>query len=203
MAVRAPSHPVAQTLLRAIARPIAAPRPIAPGRVSPTEAAHVATELGDRVALILDDGRTQVGLESTVLDLSARLLCCYARAGSPSKIAEPPRSDRDCHYGRRPGALARHAGESLRTVIAVAPRRDRRSPRRGIACLRPHVPAGFVDVQWLSHAADLGEAAANLFTMLRRLDRPEFLGIAVMPIPNHGLGRAINDRLQRAAAPRR
>jgi L-threonylcarbamoyladenylate synthase len=66
----------------------------------------------------------------------------------------------------------------------------------------PHAPAGFTEVALLSRRGDLVEAAANLFAMLRRLDRPCFAGIAVMPIPERGLGRAINDRLRRAAAPR-
>ena len=66
----------------------------------------------------------------------------------------------------------------------------------------PDAPPGFAEVLWLSRSGDLAEAAANLFAMLRRLDRPSFTGIAVMPIPEHGLGRAINDRLRRAAAPR-
>jgi L-threonylcarbamoyladenylate synthase len=66
----------------------------------------------------------------------------------------------------------------------------------------PDAPSGFAEVLWLSRSGDLAEAAANLFAMLRRLDRPSFTRIAVMPIPEHSLGRAINDRLRRAAAPR-
>jgi L-threonylcarbamoyladenylate synthase len=78
------------------------------------------------------------------------------------------------------------------------------SPRPGEALLAfgPVAPAGFADTLFLTRSGDLAEAAANLFALLRRLDRPEFTGIAVMPIPEAGLGRAINDRLRRAAAPR-
>ena len=78
------------------------------------------------------------------------------------------------------------------------------SARQGEALLAfgPDVPTGFAEVLFLSRTGDLAEAAANLFAMLRRLDRPEFSGIAVMPIPDAGLGRAVNDRLRRAAAPR-
>jgi L-threonylcarbamoyladenylate synthase len=66
----------------------------------------------------------------------------------------------------------------------------------------PDAPPGFAEILWLSRSGDLAEAAANLFAMLRQLDRPAFTGIAVTPIPDHGLGRAINDRLRRAATPR-
>ena len=76
-----------------------------------------------------------------------------------------------------------------------------RSATRGLA-FGPEAPSGFAEVLWLSRTGDLAEAAANLFSMLRRLDRPPFAGIAVMAIPEQGLGRAINDRLHRAAAAR-
>jgi L-threonylcarbamoyladenylate synthase len=75
-------------------------------------------------------------------------------------------------------------------------------PGEALLSFGPNAPPGFAEVLWLSRSGDLAEAAANLFAMLRRLDRPAFVGIAVMPIPEHGLGRAINDRLHRAAAPR-
>ena len=75
-------------------------------------------------------------------------------------------------------------------------------PGEALLAFGPDAPLGFAEVLWLSRSADLAEAAANLFAMLRRLDRPPFAGIAVMPIPEQGLGRAINDRLRRAAAPR-
>jgi L-threonylcarbamoyladenylate synthase len=76
------------------------------------------------------------------------------------------------------------------------------SPGEALLAFGPDAPSGFAEVLWLSRSGDLAEAAANLFAMLRRLDRPSFTGIAVMPIPEHSLGRAINDRLRRAAAPR-
>jgi L-threonylcarbamoyladenylate synthase len=75
-------------------------------------------------------------------------------------------------------------------------------PGEALLAFGPAAPPGFGKVLWLSRSGDLAEAAANLFAMLRRLDRPPFTGIAVMPIPEHGLGRAINDRLRRAATPR-
>jgi L-threonylcarbamoyladenylate synthase len=201
VAIRAPAHPVAQALLRVSERPVAAPSANRSGRVSPTEAAHVAEELGDAVALILDGGPTPVGLESTVLDLS----------GEPPTLLRPgavtlehltellgliaaPASGRP----KAPGMLASHYAPALPVRLAATQAR----PGEALLAFGPNPPPGFAETLWLSRSGDLAEAAANLFTMLRRLDRPSFTGIAVMPIPEHGLGRAINDRLRRAAAPR-
>ena len=202
VAIRAPAHQVAQALLHATARPIAAPSANRSGRVSPTEAAHVAEELGDRVALILDGGRSSVGLESTVLDLSGEAPTLLRPGGvgleELTELLGPiaaPVSGRP----KSPGMLASHYAPALPLRLeAVAAR-----PGEALLAFGPEVPPGFAQVEWLSRAGDLAEAAANLFAMLRRLDRPAFAGIAVMPIPEHGLGRAINDRLRRAAAPRK
>lgn len=201
VAVRAPAHPVAQQLLRAAGRPIAAPSANRSGRISPTAAAHVAAELAGAVALILDAGETPVGLESTVLDLSgaaptllrpgAVTLEQLHEALGPVEIAaggeDAPRS---------PGRLPRHYAPDRPLRL------DTHDARAGEALLAfgpGEAPSGFAETLWLSRRGDLGEAAANLFAMLRRLDRPEFTGIAVMPIPETGLGRAVNDRLRRAA----
>jgi L-threonylcarbamoyladenylate synthase len=203
VALRAPAHPVAQALLRAVGRPIAGPSANRSGRVSPTSAADVATELGDGIGLILDAGPCPIGLESTVLDLTGTspvllrpggvTLEALVEALGPVASAATGES-----APRSPGRLPSHYAPSL-TV-----RLDATSARPGEAVLAfgPEAPPGFAEVLWLSESGDLAEAAANLFAMLRRLDRPEFAGIAVMPIPETGLGRAINDRLRRAAAPR-
>ena len=202
VAVRAPGHPVAQALLRATGRPIAAPSANRSGRVSPTEAAHVAEELGDRVALILDGGRTPVGLESTVLDLSGEAPALLRSGGVTFEdlteflgpIAEP-----GADLPRSPGMLPSHYAPSLPLRLeAIAA-----CPGEALLAFGSDAPAGFAEMLWLSRSGDLAEAAAILFAMLRRLDRPPFTGIAVMPIPERGLGRAINDRLRRAAAPRK
>src|SRR5207248_7371417 len=201
VALRVPAHPVARSLLRAIGRPIAAPSANRSGRVSPTSADHVAAELGRRVALILDGGACQIGLESTVLDLTGdepvllrpgavtveSLREIFGRIESSAADEPAPRS---------PGRLPSHYAPSLPVRL------DATSARPGEALLAfgPEAPADFTEVLWLSRKGDLAEAAANLFAMLRRLDRPEFSGIAVMPLPERGLGRAINDRLRRAAA---
>ena len=201
VAIRAPSHPVAQALLRAAGRPVAAPSANRSGRLSPTEAGHVAEELGDAVALILDGGRCPMGLESTVLDLTAATPVLLRPGGvtrealaallgsisglSPAAI-------------KSPGMLASHYAPALPLRCDAAEAR----PGEALLAFGPEPPPGFAEILWLSRSGDLAEAAANLFAMLRRLDRPPFTGIAVMPIPEHGLGRAINDRLRRAAAPR-
>jgi L-threonylcarbamoyladenylate synthase len=201
VAIRAPAQPAAQALLRATGRPIAAPSANRSGRVSPTEAAHVAVELGGRVALILDDGRTRVGLESTVLDLTGETPALLRPGGVTLEVlteflgpitpptAGPPRS---------PGMLPSHYAPSLPLRLDATEAR----PGEALLAFGPDVPPGFAEAAWLSRTGDLAEAAANLFSMLRQLDRPPFTGIAVAPIPEHGLGRAINDRLRRAAVPR-
>jgi L-threonylcarbamoyladenylate synthase len=201
VAIRVPAHPVAQALLREVNLPIAAPSANRSGRVSATEPAHVAEDLGDDVALILDDGPTPVGLESTVLDLSGETPALL-RPGAVTlerltellgAIALPGSAQ-----AKSPGMLASHYAPRLPVRLAAA------DVRAGEALLAfgPDAPQGAAEALWLSRSGDLAEAAANLFAMLRRLDRPPFTGIAVMPIPDHGLGRAINDRLRRAAAPR-
>ena len=204
IALRAPAHPLAQQLLRAAGVPIAAPSANRSGRVSPTNAAHVAAEFDARIALILDGGACPVGLESTILDLTGRdpvllrpggvsleeLMAVFGEIAMSSAGEQTPRA---------PGSLPSHYAPSLKLRL------DAREARPGEALLAfgpEGAPAGFAEVLWLSRSGDPTEAAANLFAALRQLDRPEFAGIAVMPIPVRGLGRAINDRLRRAAAPR-
>lgn len=201
VALRAPAHPVAQALLRAAGRPIAAPSANRSGRVSATAAAHVEGELGNRVALILDAGSCPIGVESTVLDLTGETPMLLRPGGVPIEDLAAflgPIATAATGPARSPGMLASHYAPSLPLRL------DARTARPGEALLAfgPEAPPGFHKVLWLSRAGDLAEAAANLFAMLRTLDRPDFAAIAVMPIPEEGLGRAINDRLRRAAAPR-
>jgi L-threonylcarbamoyladenylate synthase len=201
VAIRAPAHDVAQALLRGAGRPIAAPSANRSGRISSTEAIHVAEELGGRVSLILDGGRTRVGLESTVLDLSGETPVLLRPGGVTSeRLTEllGPIAAPDTGHPKSPGMLASHYAPSLPLRLEAISAQ----PGEALLAFGPEVPSGFAEVAWLSRSADLAEAAANLFAMLRRLDRPPFTGVAVMPIPEHGLGRAINDRLRRAAAPR-
>jgi L-threonylcarbamoyladenylate synthase len=200
VALRAPAHAVAQALLRAAGRPIAAPSANRSGRVSPTIAAHVAAELGDRVALIIDGGPCSDGVESTVLDLTGSP--ALLRPGGVTleelqgMFGEIEVSAMGENSPRAPGRLPSHyaPGRPVR-LDAVEAR-----PEEALLAFGPEAAPGFVEVLFLSRSGDLAEAASNLFAMLRRLDRPEFAGIAVMPIPEVRLGRAINDRLRRAAA---
>jgi L-threonylcarbamoyladenylate synthase len=201
VAIRVPCHQVAQALLHETGRPIAAPSANRSGRVSPTEAAHVAEELGDRVALILDGGRTRVGLESTVLDLSGEAAVLLRPGGvTLEDLTEllGPIEMRTAAEPKSPGMLPSHYAPSLPLRLEAIEAHS----GEALLAFGPETLPGFAEVEWLSRTGDLAEAAANLFAMLRRLDRPPFAGIAVMQIPEHGLGRAINDRLRRAAAPR-
>lgn len=215
VAIRVPDSTVALALLRRAGRPLAAPSANRSGAVSPTRALHVRHSLGGRVAMVLDGGPCRVGVESTVLDLSgpaARLLrpggvslealqrivapidtrsidmgpLAAGMAGAPHRLASPGllASHYAPHRPVRPNAPAPGPGEAYLAFGAPPPG------------ARPRAMLN------LSPSGDLAEAAANLFQMLQALDRPEFTAIAVAPIPMHGLGRAINDRVARAAAPR-
>jgi L-threonylcarbamoyladenylate synthase len=202
LAVRAPRHAVAHALLVAYGRPIAAPSANASGKVSPTTAEHVARSLGTKVAMILDGGRCPVGIESTVLDLTGATPVLLRPGGVTAEdltdaigpLSAP--APADGRGSKSPGMLASHYAPDLPLRL------DARDVRPGEALLAFGACsiAGAGAVENLSPGGDLGEAAANLFAMLRALDRPGLSGIAVMPIPERGLGRAINDRLRRAAA---
>lgn len=206
VAVRVPDHPVALALLSAAGLPVAAPSANRSGQLSPTTAAHVAQSLGRAVDMIIDGGPCRVGIESTVIDLSAGAPCIL-RPGAvtveaiASVLGEDVLApDMTIADGRpkSPGALERHyapsrplrinAGNASGTeaLLAFGPDAPRDDLARGILNLSP--------------IGDLVEAAANLFKMLHQLDAPEYQGIAAMPVPEHGLGVAINDRLRRAAA---
>jgi L-threonylcarbamoyladenylate synthase len=201
LAVRAPDHPVTQALIRAAGRPIAAPSANRSGAVSPTAAAHVAGSLGDAAALILDGGPCRIGLESTVLDLTGARPVILRHGGVTEEaiaaVAGPLGSAAPGGSPRSPGMLARHY------ATTVPLRLDADTVGPGDALLAFGRPLGGASVMRnLSPSGDLGEAAANLFAMLRDLDRPgEVAAIAVMTVPEQGLGRAINDRLRRAATP--
>ena len=201
LALRAPSHPLAQKLLRATGRPIAAPSANRSGRISPTTANHVAEGLGNRVAMILDGGACQVGLESAVLDLSGEAPVLLRPGGVTREALErvigPVSIPGPTTPLASPGMLASHYAPRLPLRMNA----HDRGPGEALLAFGP-VPRGMEPEENLSPGGDLTEASARLFAALHRLDRPEFTGIAVMPIPDSGLGAAINDRLRRAAAPR-
>jgi L-threonylcarbamoyladenylate synthase len=212
IAVRVPDHPVARDLLAAWARPIVAPSANRSGHVSPTTAQHVLADLRGRIDLILDGGPTPVGVESTIVAcLGAPVL--LRPGGIPreeiARILGRPLADRsiapageDDGIPLAPGQLASHYAP--RTPLRL----DALSVQDGEALLAfgrslPAGAAGAVRVLNLSAGGDPIEAAANLFSHLRALDAAGARAIAVMPVPRAGLGEAINDRLIRAAAPRR
>lgn len=201
LALRAPNHPIAQKLLRATGRPIAAPSANRSGKISPTTAAHVAEGLGNRVAMILDGGACRVGLESTVLDLSGEAPVLLRPGGVTredlERVIGPVSLPGPATPLASPGMLASHYAPRLPLRMNAQDRK----PGEALLAFGP-APNGLQAEENLSPGGNLTEAAACLFAALHRLDRPEFTGIAVMPIPEAGLGIAINDRLRRAAAPR-
>ena len=205
LAIRMPSHALALALLRETDRPLAAPSANRSGRVSPTTAAHVIEDLGGRVAAVLDGGPCAVGIESTVLDLTGTAPAllrpgAVAREELEQLIGPVAGISGTGAAPRSPGMLESHYAPHLPLRL------DATEARAGEALLAigpGAAPSGFAATRWLSRSGDLTEAAANLFASLRALDRPEFSAIAAMPIPERGLGAAINDRLRRAAAPRK
>ncbi|MEJ2121012.1 MAG: L-threonylcarbamoyladenylate synthase [Alphaproteobacteria bacterium] len=200
IAVRVPGHPVAHALLNAADRPVAAPSANRSGAVSPTHAEHVAEDLGDAVALILDGGACPVGIESTVLDLSGETPTLLRPGAVTAEAIEAEIGTLEIDDGgdgvRAPGQLKSHyAPETPLRLGSEDPR-----PGEALLAFGSDVPPGFATVLNLSESGDLTEAAANLFAHLHALDAGEPSGIATMPVPEQGLGRAINDRLRRAAA---
>jgi len=203
IALRAPNHPVAQALLAAAKRPIAAPSANRSGRVSPTDATHVADELGDVPALILDGGRCARGIESTVVRVTDAEPVLLRLGAVPREAIEDVLGHSigladEATPIASPGRLERHYAPQTPLRLNV---KDV-NPNEALLAFGPNAPQGARQTINLSAAGDLAEAAANLFAGLRALDRSGATAIAVMPIPDQGLGEAINDRLQRAAKPR-
>ena len=184
--LRIPAHPAMQALLRAVDRPLAAPSANASGSISATRAEHVLKSLGGRIPLIIDAGATERGLESTIV----------AATGGPLRLLRPGPIEVDAEqaFGAKieaPGQLAAHYAPSKPLRLSVT------------AAEPDEYWIGFGDVRGdanLSPSADLVEAAARLFDLLHQADEAGRSRIAVAPIPDSGLGAAINDRLRRAAA---
>lgn len=207
LAVRVPASETALGLLRAVGRPVAAPSANRSGQVSPTSADHVLDGLAGRIAAVLDSGPCPVGVESTVLDLSAGRPFLLRQGGVTEEAifdvigpvgrgitpgqAEGPRTLRS------PGLMVSHyaPGLPVRLNASVAEADE-------AALVFGGLPVGGAVRFVLSETGDVVEAASRLFEGLRGLDRAGLRGIAVGPVPEVGLGRAINDRLERAAAPR-
>lgn len=198
VAVRSPAHPIARELLAAIDFPLAAPSANRSGHVSPTEAQHVRDEFGDKIT-ILDGGSCAVGIESTVIDLTAEMPTILR----PGAVTEAQLS-----------AVLGSLGKSGTQIKAPGMLESHYAPNKPIRINADNVKSneallafgepleGTQITQNLSATENLQEAAANLFRMMRMLDASAAEAIAVMPIPDEGLGIAINDRLKRAAAPK-
>lgn len=200
-AIRSPAHPIARALIAAAGVPIAAPSANRSGRISPTSAADVAEELGDRVDLILDGGPCPLGVESTVIgfdDETPLLLRPGAVARGDIERVLGPLQKSGRGIIQAPGMMQSHYAPRATLRLNA----NRIEPGEALLAFGPSVPVGAAAICNLSESSDLGEAAANLFAMLRRLDKSGAERIAVMPIPAHDLGEAINDRLERAAAAR-
>lgn len=194
LAMRLPAHPVARQLISAFGAPVVAPSANPSGQISPTTAQHVAADMSEKLDLILDGGRCTAGLESTIID---------ARGDRPALL--------------RPGSLDPQEVEAIWPGL-IRPELDPAAPQSPGQLLRHYAPRAHLRLNAdrpadgeaflgfgpgdatlnLSPQSDLAEAAANLFAMLRALDAQSDQ-IAVAPIPTHGLGEAINDRLTRAA----
>lgn len=197
LAIRVPAHPLAQGLLTAFDGPVAAPSANASGRISPTTAQHVLAGLEGRIAAVLDGGSCTVGLESTILSLigDPTLL---RHGGLPVEaitalLGSPPAQETAPHSITAPGQMVSHYAPLARVQLNM------HTAPEGAVMLGFGAVEGDLN---LSPTGSLTEAAANLFPYLHRLDALNATMIAVAPIPETGLGRAINDRLRRAAAPR-
>ncbi len=197
VAVRVPAHPVAQALLKAFASPLAAPSANPSGRISPTRAQHVIDGLAGRIAAVLDGGPCAVGVESTIIDLDG-VPTLLRLGGIPAEALEamlghPLLVGNAGQKPNAPGQLASHYAPSAGLRLDVT----QPGPDEVYIAFGPGPLS-------LTASGDLVEAAANLFHVLREADRLAGPNgrIAVAPIAERGLGRAINDRLRRAAAPR-
>ena len=202
LAVRCPAHDAARALLKAFGKPLAAPSANPSGQVSPTTARHVADGLGDKVALVIDGGPCAVGVESTVLDLTVADPALLRPGGVPEEdlaaIVGPLTRPAEGDAIKSPGMLASHYAPRLPLRLDA---RDVK-PDEALLAFGPDAPQGARMTLNLSARGNVVEAAQHLFDYLRRLDASGARAIAAMKLPERGLGRAINDRLRRAAAPR-
>jgi L-threonylcarbamoyladenylate synthase len=203
LAIRVPDHEIALALLTAAGRPIAAPSANRSGEISPTRAEHVAESLGKAVQLVLDGGPCRLGVESTVLDLTGDIPTILRPGGVTREELEAVIGPVQASLGKTlkpssPGMLASHYAPRLPLRTNATKIND----GEALLSFGRHALKDFAVEHNLSPGGDLAEAAANLFAMMRALDRPAYTGIAAMAVPDRGLGRAINDRLERAAASR-
>ena len=210
VAIRIPAHPLAREILRVFGRPVVAPSANLSGHVSPTTAAHVQSDLSGRIDLIVDGGAVAVGVDSTIVGCFDRPMLLrpgglpradIERVLGRALLQPPADADNDSSQPLAPGMLASHYAPRAKVRVNAI----RLEPGEALLAFGLGAISG-IDaasaVMNLSARGDLAEAAANLFGYLRALDAKGVRTIAVMPIPDHGLGEAINDRLRRAAVGR-
>jgi L-threonylcarbamoyladenylate synthase len=209
VAIRMPDHPAALALIRSAERALAAPSANRFGYVSPTEAGHVAEQISDQIDLILDGGRCEVGVESTVLSLVGGRPCILRAGGVPPEALREILGNVEWSTGPQsrpeaPGQLSRHY--ATRTPLEIVSEGDLRAEpgpgeRVGLLTLTVHRHAArYAAVEVLSPSGSLREAAANLFAALYRLDSMQLDRLVAHHVPEHGLGIAIMDRLRRCSA---
>jgi len=207
VALRVPAHPLAHPLLKTFGKPVVAPSANRSGHVSPTTADHVMTDLRGRIDAVLDGGPTLFGLESTILDCTGERPFLLRPGTIPRALIEAvlDMAVDDASLGGEapsaPGQLASHYATRAQLRLDA----NEVQPGEALLAFGAPRPTGAERAAFtldLSPSADLIEAAANLFAHLRALDATDAHSIAVAPIPAHGLGEAIRDRLSRAAAPR-
>jgi len=206
VAVRVPDHPLARRLIELARTPVAAPSANPFGYVSPTTAAHVRAQLGEALDIVLDGGACRVGLESTIVSLLGDVPEVLRPGGVSvedlrAAVGEVALARRDSPL-LAPGQLPRHYAPRHLLRLIAATTEVASAARRGAALIAPaplEDTAGFARVEVLSPSGDLGEVAARLFAALRLLDACAYTALYALPVREEGVGRAIMDRLRRAA----
>lgn len=208
IAIRIPAHPVARQLLEIVGEAVCAPSANLSGQVSPTTPIHVAQGLSNRIAAIVASGKCDIGVESTIIDLTADKPTILRFGGvtpddldlllGPNHYQTIKHAVND-QTPSAPGQLTSHYAPSIPVKLNQLSAPENEVLLGFGPVLKSAQTSGFMN---LSEKGDLNEAAANLFSMLRELDQPQYSAISVMPIPEVGIGLAINDRLKRAAAPK-
>ncbi|NQZ74859.1 MAG: threonylcarbamoyl-AMP synthase [Ekhidna sp.] len=206
VAVRIPRHPIARELLSTLSFPLAAPSANPFGYVSPTSAQHVQAQLGDRLSYILDGGSSEVGVESTIVGFEEDEVVVYRLGGTKVEDIEALVGDvkvqvNESSNPAAPGMLKSHYSPGRQMIMGNIEANLKNADREttGVISYQKeyNVPEGNQVV--LSSVGDLGEAARNIFSALRKMDQSHIELVLAEYLPDEGLGRAINDRLKRAA----
>lgn len=208
VAVRIPNHSLTLSLLKTLPFPLAAPSANPFGYISPTQVKHVNDQLGDRIPYILDGGACTVGIESTIIGFEGEEAVIYRKGGMSIEaiekvIGKVKVQQHSSSNPKAPGMLKSHYAPKKPFVLGNidALIKEYTNDKVGVLSFKKHFPEISADRQiTLSPKADLAEAAQNLFAAMRLLDQMEVEIILAEPMPQEGLGRAINDRLERAAA---